>query len=88
VYPAVIPGTFSEPLQVGCKARARRKGYSLSSVRNAAAGLQRLARRESPTSASSALQRLARAPAIPCALRLDLALVGGSESARNHGGVH
>ena len=38
---------------------------------------QRLARREPPTSASPALQRLPRALAIGCALRLDLAIVGG-----------
>jgi len=49
---------------------------------------QRLARREPPESTMTALQRLTRETTIACALRLVLALSGGSESTSKSGAVH
>jgi hypothetical protein len=51
-------------------------------------GKLEVARREPPESTMTALQRLTRETTIVCALRLVLALSGGSESTSKSGAVH
>ena len=89
VHPATDIDPFSEALWgqlQGARSQEWRPPFQERATPQMAP--QRLARREPPGCASSALQLLPRAPAIAGELRLDLAHPGGSEWVNICGGVH